>query len=219
MYFRNRAEAGRLLAKKLIKYKGQPVTIMALSPGAVIVGAQIAMHLHASMAMLLTEGVYLPGEFDALAGLSSEGTYTYNNMLTAGQIEEMVGEYNQYIEQQRIEKRHRLNLLLGRNGEINRDTLRRHAVVVVSDGLPNGFSIDVASDFLDTIAIGKLIIACPIASVPSVDRMHLLADEICCLSVIDNYIETNHYYDENTIPDISGALKVMNNIVQNWHKS
>lgn len=218
MYFKNRAEAGRLLAKKLSSYKGQQVAVMALSPGGIIVGAQIAMHLHATLALLLTEGIYLPGEHDALAGLSSEGSYTYNNMFSAGEIEEMVSEYNQYIEQQRIEKRHVLNMLLGHEGEIKKEILRDHVVIVVSDGLPNGFSLDVAEDFLDTIAINKLVIACPVASVTSVDRMHLIGDEIFCLSVVDNYFETNHYYDENTIPEIEGSLKIMRNIALNWHE-
>lgn len=207
-----------MLAKKMARYKGQQVAVMALNPGGVIVGAQIAMHLHATLALLLTEGIYLPGEHDALAGLSSEGTYTYNNMFSAGEVEEMVMEYNQYLEQEKVQKRHVLNMLLGHDGEINRDILRGHVVIVVSDGLPNGFSLDVAEDFLDTIAIDKLVIACPVASVASVDRMHLIGDEIFCLSVADNYFETNHYYDENTIPDIEGSLKIMRNIAFNWHK-
>lgn len=218
MYFRNRAEAGRLLAKKLSKYKGQQITVMALSPGAAIIGAQIAMRLHAGISLLLTEGIYLPGENDALGGLSSEGTFTYNNMYSAGEIEEMAMEFNNYIEQQKMEKRHRLNILLSHEGEIHKDSLRHHVVVVVSDGLPNGFSLDVAEDYLNTIAIKKLVIACPIASASAVDRMHLIGDEIFCLSVADNYLETNHYYDDNTIPDIPGTLKIMRNIALNWSK-
>lgn len=216
MYFKNRAQAGRILATKLEAYKNQNVAVIALSKGAVIVGAQIAMYLHANMALLLTEGVYLPGETEALAGLSSEGTYTYNNMFTAGEIEEMASEYNQYIAQERIDKMHRLNLLLGHEGEINRDILRRHVVIVVSDGLPNGFSLDVVADFLKRVAIKKIIIASPIASIAAVDRMHLLGDEIYCLAVTGNYIETDHYYDDSTVPDVQGALKIMRNIALNW---
>jgi putative phosphoribosyl transferase len=207
-----------MLAQKLKPYKNQNVTVIALSKGAVIVGAQIAMELHGNLALLLTEGIYLPGEFDAIAGLSSEGTYTHNSMFTAGEIEEMVSEYNQYLEQQKMEKMHRMNLLLGHEGEIDRNMLRRHVVIVVSDGLPSGFSLDVAADYLKTVAVKKLIIASPIASISAVDRMHLLGDEIYCLSVPGNYMETDHYYDDNTIPDVDGAIKIIRNISLNWHR-
>jgi putative phosphoribosyl transferase len=98
MYFRNRAEAGRKLAKKLETYEGQQVVVLALSPGAVIIGAQVAMKLHANMALLLTESVFLPGETDPIAAMSSAGIFTYNNMFSPGQIEEYVSEYHHFIE-------------------------------------------------------------------------------------------------------------------------
>lgn len=216
MYFKNRADAGRKLAAKLDTYKNQNTVVVAMSEGAVIIGAQIAMQIHANLMLLLTENIQLPGEPDAIASLSSAGTFTYNNMFSAGQLEELTGEYHGYIEEQRIEKMHRLNVLLTHEGEINKDFLRHHIVIVVSDGLSTGFSIDIAADFLKQIAIKKMIIATPVASVPAVDRMHLVGDEIVCLSVIDNYIQTNHYYEDNTIPPIHDLFRVMKNIAVNW---
>lgn len=218
MYFRNRADAGRRLAYKLHKYKADSsnVVVLALSEGAVLVGAQIAMELHGNLLLLLTESVFLPGENDALASLSSAGTFTYNNMFTPGQLEAMKGDYHNYIEGQRIEKVHRLNALIGEDGEIKPEYLRHHTVILVSDGLPHGFSLDVAYDFLKRIAIKRLVIATPLASVPAVDRMHLMGDDIACLSVVKNYMHTDHYYDDNTVPPVTDLFKVIRNISVNW---
>jgi putative phosphoribosyl transferase len=218
MYFRNRAEAGRKLTTKLLNYKHENTVVMALSPGGVIVGAQIAMKIHANLMFLLTENIYLPGEHDALAAMSSVGSFTYNNLYTPGQLEEFMGEYHQFIEAQKIEKLHKLNVLMGHDGEIHKDYLRRHNVILVSDGLSNGFSLEVAAQFLNTVAIKRLIIVTPLASIGAVDKMHLIGDEIVCLSVVDNYINTEHYYDDNTIPPIADLLKVMRNIPLNWDR-
>lgn len=218
MYFHNRAEAGRELAKTLKQYKKQNTTVVALSPGGVIVGAQIAMKLHSHLAMLLTENIVLPGELTPLAAISSEDTFTYNNKFSTGEIEDLHGEYLGYIEAQRLEHLHHLHSLLGADGEINRDLLRRHVIILVSDGLANGFSLDVAAEFLKPIKAARLIVATPLASVPAVDKMHLLGDEIHCLSVIDNYMETNHYYDDNTVPNTEGLLKVIHNIPLHWDR-
>ena len=55
-----------------------------------------------------------------------------------------------------------------------------------------------------------------LASVEAVDKMHLITDEICCLSVVPNYMGTNHYYEDNTMPSTQGVLKIMKNIILNW---
>jgi predicted phosphoribosyltransferase len=61
-----------------------------------------------------------------------------------------------------------------------------------------------------------LVVAVPFANVPAVDRMHILADEIYCLSVIEDYISTDHYYDNNDIPKHEAVLKTIEEIVGNW---
>jgi putative phosphoribosyl transferase len=216
MYFRNRAGAGRQIAAQLTDYATKNVAVVALSPGAVIVGAQIAMKLHGYLMMLLTEDITLPGENSPLAAVSSDNTFTYNNKYSAIEIEEMKSEYLSVIEQQRREKLHKLHVLLGADGEIDRKYLQRHVIILVSDGLSNGFSLDVAAEFLKPVADTKLIVATPIASVTAVDRMHLLGDEIVCLDVLENYMDTNHYYDDNTIPDTKDLIKVIKNLPIHW---
>jgi putative phosphoribosyl transferase len=219
MYFHNRAEAGRLLADRLIEFAHQNVAIIALRPGGVIVGAQIAMKLHGSLSVLLTENVVLPGESDTLASITSNNTFTYNRMFSAGQIEEFYSEYHGLIEAQRLEKLHKLHALLGAEGEIKREFLDRHVVILVSDGFHDGHSLDAAADFLKPVRIKRLITATPIASVSAVDRMHLVGDEVHCLSVIQNYIATDHYYEDNTIPSTQDLFKIIRNTPIHWQRT
>src|SRR5690606_5736842 len=129
------------------------VVVLALSPGAVIISAQVAVKLHANMALLLTEGVFLPGEKDPIAAMSAAGIFTYNNMFSPGQIEDFVSEYHHFIEEKRLQKLRQLNRLVGKDGEIKREYLRNHVVICVSDGLSSGFSLDIAAAFLKTIKI------------------------------------------------------------------
>lgn len=215
MYFKNRAEAGRQLATKLKKYKSEQCTVVALNSGGVLVGAQIAMRLHASLAVLLSDKILLPGESEPLASMTSN-TVTYNKALSQGEIDEFVSEYHGMIEDQRVEKFHSLNKLLSDGGEIDPKILKHHVVILVSDALQTGISLEVAADFLKPNKLKKLIIASPIASVNAVDRMHLIGDEIYCLSVAENLMESNHYYDENTLPGHKEAVKIIKNISLSW---
>lgn len=92
----------------------------------------------------------------------------------------------------------------------------RHNIIVVSDGLKTGFPVDLAAEFLKPIAIEKLVVAVPFAGIKAVDRMHVLADDLYCLNVIEDYIDTNHYYDKQDVPDHATVLKTIEQIVTKW---
>lgn len=216
MYFKDRHEAGKKLAEKLAKYRYENTAVVALSDGGVIIGAEIAKQLHCVLTMLLTEEVTLPGEHTPLAVVDHDGGFTYNNMFSTGQLEAFAGEYHGYIEEKKRQKFSSMNRLLGETGLIRNEQLRGHNVILVSDSLVNGLSLDAAANFLKPIRTEKLIIATPLATVPAVDKMHLLADEIACLSVVENFVNTNHYFEDNKMPNHETIVKTIETIVLNW---
>jgi len=187
-----------------------------LSDGGVIVGAQIAMKLHCVLTMLLSDAIELPREPEAIAGISQDGSFTYNAAYSPGEIEELVSEYRSVIEQEKMEKMQEMHRLQGRGGLIRRELLRDQNVILVADGLPNGFSLDIAVEYLKPIHVERLVVATPLASVKAVDRMHILADEIFCLSVIEEYINTDHYYDVQDVPSHEKVVKSVEEIVGHW---
>jgi putative phosphoribosyl transferase len=218
MYFESRAQAGQLLAAELVeKYRYENCAVVALSDGAVQVGEQIASALHCILTMLLIEEIPIPGEDMSFGGVSQSGGFTYNGMFSAGEIEEYTGEFHGYLEEQKREAFQRLNRLLGDGGIIDSEMLRDHTVILVSDGLDNGAAVDVAMDFLKPIRTNKIVIATPIATVPMVDKLHIVADELHILDVKENFMGTNHYYEQNDIPSHEETIAKINQIVLNWH--
>ncbi len=217
MYFESRAQAGQLLAAELVeKYRYENCAVVALSDGAVQVGEQIASALHCILTMLLIEEIPIPGEDMSFGGVSQSGGFTYNGMFSAGEIEEYTGEFHGYLEEQKREAFQRLNRLLGDGGIIDSEMLRDHTVILVSDGLDNGAAVDVAMDFLKPIRTNKIVIATPIATVPMVDKLHIVADELHILDVKENFMGTNHYYEQNDIPSHEETIAKINQIVLNW---
>jgi putative phosphoribosyl transferase len=217
MYFESRAQAGQILAAQLVeKYRYENCVVVALSDGAVQVGEQIAQALHCILTMLLVEDIQVPGEDVSFGGVSQNGGFTYNGMFSVGEIEEYSGEFHGYLEEQKREAFQRINRLLGDGGIIDSDMLRDHIVILVADGLDNGASLDVAVDFLKPIRIRKLIAATPVATVPAVDKLHMIADELHVLDVKENFMGTNHYYEQNDIPSHEDTIAKINQIVLNW---
>lgn len=217
MYFESRSDAGAKLAAELLeRYRYENCAVVALSDGAVLVGEQIATALHCILTMLLIENIEIPGESMSFGGVSQNGTFTYNGMLSAGEAEEYTSEFHGYLEEQKREAFQRINRLLGDGGLIDHDLLRDHTIILVSDGLDNGASLDVAMDFLKPIRINRLVVVAPVASVQAVDKLHMLADELHILDVKENYLGTDHYYTDNTVPSHDETVAKINQIVMNW---
>jgi putative phosphoribosyl transferase len=218
MYFKSRVEAGQLLAKQIVqRYKGQDCAIVALNDGGVMVGAQIALQLHCVITMLLAEAINLPREDAAVGGVSPDGSFSYNHKYSQGEIDEFVSEYYNYIEQEKMTKMHEMHRAVGSHSHlIKRNLIKDKTVILVTDGLLDGFALDVALQYLKPIHIKKLVVATPLASVPAVDRMHILADDIFCLSVLEDYMNTDHYYDTNDVPEHKKVIKTVEQIVDHW---
>jgi putative phosphoribosyl transferase len=216
-YFTSRKAAGELLADQLEpKYRYEDCAVIALGDGAVVVGAQIAMRLHCVLTMLLTVPIKLAGETDELAAMNQEGTLTYSDMYSAGELEELRAENFSYLEQQKLEKIFEMNRLLGDGGLISKDLLRERVVILVSDGLASGLSLSAAAELLKPVHIQRLVVATPFASVPAVDKMHILADEIDCLNVLEDMFPVNHYYEDNKLPEHGKIVQIIEDIILHW---
>ena len=205
-----------LAARLSPKYHNTKSVVLCLDDGGAVVGGQLAKELHCPLMMLTSAEIMLPREPMAIAGITDDGTFTYNHNYSEGEIEEMVSEYYHLIEEEKREEMHVLNHMQGMGHTADKDLIRHHNVILVSEGLKTGFKLDLALQFLKPIAIKKVIVAVPFASVLAVDRMHILADDLYCLSVIADYIDTNHYYDVQDVPDHATVLKTIEQVVDNW---
>ncbi|HSX16400.1 MAG TPA: phosphoribosyltransferase family protein [Candidatus Saccharimonadales bacterium] len=216
-YFPNRQVAGSLLADELeVKYRYEDCAVVALTDGAVVVGAQIAMRLHCVLTMLLTTSIKLQGEIEAVAQMNHMGGITYNDAFSVGQLEEIQAENFNYLEQQKLEKLFEMNKLLGQGGIISKELLRGRIVIVVSDGLMNGMSLKAAAEYLKPIKLQKLIMVSPFASVAAVDQMHILADELICFNAIESVISVDHYYEDNSVPSHEKIVSIIEDIILHW---
>ncbi len=217
MYFESRAKAGQQLATELLeKYRYENCAVVALSDGGVLVGEQIASSLHCVIMMLLTENISVPGEDVSFGAVNQDGGFTYNGMFSTGEVEEYASEFHGYLDEQKREAFQKMNRLLGDGGLLDNDLLRDRVVILVSDGIDNGAAIDVAIDFMKPIRVKRLVVATPTAGVQSVDRLHILADELHILDVKENFMGVNHYYNVNTIPSHEETIAKINQIVLNW---
>src|SRR6516165_1785262 len=83
MRFRDRVEAGKQLAERLIDYAGRSdLLVLALPRGGVPVGFEIARALEAPLDVFVVRKLGVPGHEElAMGAIASGGTWVLNNHL------------------------------------------------------------------------------------------------------------------------------------------
>jgi putative phosphoribosyl transferase len=217
MYFASRLQAGRMLAEQLLPYyKDKPCAVMALSDGGTMVGAQIAQQLDCILTLLMSSddvSYFSAGRLaDQAPGEKIEDTDDYFFDATY----EQPGESFVLNEYEKIFQFQEMNRELTKSTTINPKVIHGKNVIVVADGLKKGYALDLAAAFLKPIPIEKFVVAVPLASEHAVDRMHALADELYCVSVLTDYIDTPHYYNKQDIPKHATVLTTIEDVVAHW---
>ena len=216
MYFKTRKEAGFRMIEHLAKYKYEDSVLVALNEGGVLVGEPIATHFKCLLTMLVREDVLIRGEPEAFGSVTQDGALSYNHQYSDGEREEWYNEYHGNIEEQKREKFQKINRLLGDIGLLNIDMIKNKTVILVADGLIGTSELDTMSDLLKHVVVTKTVIATPLANVAAVDRMHIIADELCIINVYDDLLDIEHYYDEKTMPSREELIKKLQAGILLW---
>lgn len=217
MYFHDRAEAGDRLADELMDYRWENTAVLALSPGGVAVGEQIARRLHTTLALLLTARISAPGDESLVIGtMDQTGMFTYNSMISAGEMEEYMEDMRGYVEEQKMQRLYQMTSVVGEHGLADPAQLAGRNIIIATDGVKNGLSFDAAIAFLDKIPTEKRIAAIPLGPADVIERIHKMVDECHYLYIPENFLTVSHYYTDEPRIDPDTVMQRIDNIVSNW---
>ncbi len=217
MYFEDRKEAGQLLADELFdRYRYQDCAIICLSLGGVLVAEPIAHKLHTVLTLLMTKEIEIPGEGLIYGSISQDGKFSYNDNLSRFEINEYKSEFHGYFEEQKRSTFQQLSRLIGDGGLICKEVIQDRNIFLVTDGFDDDLILSSVLDYLKPVRYNRLIAVSPVCSTDALNRLHVVMDEIHILDVKKNYLSTNHYYEDNDIPNQSEIFEKINQNIINW---
>ena len=217
MYFHDRAQAGDQLADQLAQYRWDNTAVVALSPGGVVVGEQIARRLHSALSILMTSRITAPGDDSLVIGtLDQSGTFTNNSMISAGEMEEYMQDMRNYVEEEKMRQMYQMTTVIGENGLADPAQLEGRTVIIATDGVNNGLSFDAALHFLGRINTERIIAAIPVGPGEVIERLNGMVDELHYLYIPDSFFSVSHYYTDEAKIDPDSVMERINNIVTNW---
>jgi putative phosphoribosyl transferase len=214
MQFTDRHQAGRLLAKRLAHLKGEHPVVLALPRGGVPVGYEIARALAAPLDLVLVRKIGAPDQPELAIGAVADGEQP--ELVTDPQLAAWLAVPAGYLEAvkarelKEIERRRRLYF-----GDRPAVEVRGRAAILVDDGIATGATMLAAVRATRRRAPSRLVVAVPVASPDTLDRMQQEADEVVCLDTPTDFMAVGQFYrhfpqleDEEVIDLIDAARKL-----------
>jgi len=192
--FRDRPQAGQLLSKKLAGYANrEDVIVLALPRGGVPVAREIARSLRTPLDVFLVRKLGVPGQEElAMGAIASGGVRILNqDIVQAMAIPTHVIDSVTATEVQELARRERLY-----RGDRPAPDVTGHAVILVDDGLATGATMRAAVAALRRMKPKRIVIAVPIAAVPTRQEFAREVDEIVCLHTPEPFFSVGFWYDD-----------------------
>ena len=194
MVFLDRAEAGRVLAKRLEAYENQRnVLVLGIPRGGVPVAFEVAAELHALLDVFIVRKLGVPGQEEFAFGAIASGGIRFLDTETV----EAIGISDVEVEQitatqaQELERRERAY----RGG---RDPLmiEGQTVILVDDGIATGSSMQAAITALRQMKPSRLVVAVPVAPVSTCRRLKPMVDDLICVHMPTYFRAIGEFYED-----------------------
>ncbi|MFG3299869.1 phosphoribosyltransferase [Micromonospora chersina] len=190
--YRDRAEAGRMLADRLGDLAGRPdVIVLGLVRGGVPVARVIAERLGAPLDVLVVRKLGVPWAPEVAYGALGPGGVQVLNEMVAGRIGEDERAEVRRNEQTELDRRERLY----RGGRPQLDLTGRTAVIV-DDGLATGATARAAVQVARHLGASRVVVAVPVGSDQAYEMLAAEADQVVCAQIPPDFAAVGAYYDD-----------------------
>lgn len=192
--FRDRSEAGRVLAGRLREYAGRrDVLVLALPRGGVPVAYEVARALGAPLDVFLVRKLGLPGHEEfAMGAIASGGVRVVNQQAVRrlGVPTEVIDAVaaEEARELRRREREYR--------GERPPPEVGGRTVILVDDGLATGTTMRAAAAALRRQGPREIVVAVPVAADQTCDEFRGEVDRVVCAHTPEPFLAVGLWYED-----------------------
>lgn len=194
MRFRDRTEAGRLLAEQLSGYASRAeVQVLALPRGGVPVAYEVACRLHAPLDVWMVRKLGAPSIPElAIGAIATGGVQTISDdvvrrlSVSREQVDAILAR-----EWQELERRE--SAYRGNRPPLK---VRGETVILIDDGVATGASMHAAVTSLRQLEAREIVVAIPVAAPSACAELEREADGVVCLLKPTDLNSVGEWYED-----------------------
>jgi putative phosphoribosyl transferase len=193
--FRNRKQAGELLAEEVARRAFPDPIVLGLPRGGVPVAAEVAAKLKAPLDIILVRKIGAPMQRELAVGAVVDGGVP--EIVRNEELISLVGltenEFQQEAKRQLeiIEERRKL-WVAGRS----RIPVKGKTAIIVDDGIATGATVKASLHALKRQGPQRIVIATPVASRESLEELRRETDDVICLETPEYLGAIGFFYAE-----------------------
>jgi predicted phosphoribosyltransferase len=192
--FRDRREAGQILAAMLHEYRDRPdVLVLALPRGGVPVALEVATTLGAPLDVFVVRKLGVPWHRElAMGAIASGGVRVVNEdvVRTLGITDDIIEEVAE-TETHELERRE----VAYRDGR-PRPEIRGKVVILVDDGLATGSTMRAAVEAVQRLEPKRVIVAVPVGALDTCRELKEHADDVVCVQTPEPFYGVGTWYED-----------------------
>lgn len=192
MIFRNRQQAGQILASRLEKYANrEEVIVLGIPPGGVPVAFEVAKALNQPLDIFVLRKLGVPGHEElAFGAIGSGGVRVVNANLVAelGLSDVQVAAA---IRAEQEELKRREKIYRGNRPPLE---VRGRTVILIDDGIATGSSILAAIHALRQMQPAGIVVGTPVGPPDTVIRLQREVNELVCVEMPESFYGVGQFY-------------------------
>jgi putative phosphoribosyl transferase len=206
--FRNREEAGRMLADKLSQYRNDPTAlILALPRGGVAVGYQLSLALHVPLDVFITRKIGALGNPEyAIGAVAETGSHYLNQEAVSASGLSRHG-LDRLIRAQEKEIARRKDLY--RQGRLL-PQLTGRTVLLVDDGIATGSTFMASALAIRGLQPRRLVGVIPVGPPSTIREVRAHVDELVVLTTPDPFEAVGSFFVDFTQVEDRDVVEYLN---------
>jgi len=193
MHFRDRREAGMLLARALADLReAKDVVVLGIPRGGVVVAYEVATALGAPLDVYITRKIGAPFNSElAIGAVASDGTLVLDDDLVA-RVRASADYVQSETERQRREIERRIKAYRGASSALQ---LKDRTVILVDDGVATGATVLASVRAIKQQEPKELIVAIPVGPADTMHALEQEADRVVCLHTPEVFWAVGAFYE------------------------
>ena len=207
--FKDRTEAGRLLAESLNFLKDRKdVFVLAIPRGGLVVAGEVADFLGSPLDLVITRKLGAPGNPELAVGAVTQD----GESIVEPELVRRLRVPNSYLEQeaaaQSAEIRRRMRIY---RGDRPYPSLEGKIVVIVDDGVATGSTVRAAILSAKARKAAQVILAVPVGPRETISDLSGIADRVICLSMPEPFYAIGGFYDDFGQVEDETVIRILEN--------
>ncbi len=215
--FKDRKQAGKLLGKKLEKYRSSHPLLLAIPRGGVPVAFEIAKMLHAPLDTLVVRKIGAPLSPEFGVGAIAPGDVLVLDTIGIQSLGLLRKDLDPIVEKQLQEMDRRM--VHYQSGMYSKN-IATNTIIIVDDGLATGSTARAAIESAKITYKSKhIVFAVPLCSLETVDKIKDLVDDFICVREIEKLLAIGYWYrqfDQTTDEEVIGLLEKAKELFKNF---